>query len=206
MDYVVEPIPKKRAQELVVANHYLHRSANAMFAFGLFDGLHLAGVIIYGKPASRTLCSGVCGQEEASSVIELTRLWIEDGTPKNTESFFIGQTLKMLPIQYDIIVSYAEIKAGHVGTVYQATNWIYTGLSDAHVEWRLDGESAKHARHLFDSVGGITKAKEIFGDRMVRHERGRKHRYVFLRGSKSRRKHLRKALRYPEKNYPKKTF
>jgi hypothetical protein len=46
----------------------------------------------------------------------------------------------MLATKHDIVVSYAEIEAGHTGVVYQATNWIYTGLSDRHAEWRLDGK------------------------------------------------------------------
>lgn len=201
--YEIERIPARRALEMVVANHYLHRSAPAMFAFGLFDGLDMVGCIIYGKPASPSLCIGVCGPEESSRVIELTRLWIEDGTPKNTESYLIGNSLKMLPPEYDIIVSYAEIGAGHVGTVYQATNWIYTGMSDRHVEWRLDGESGKHSRHLFDEHGGVDGAKEFYGDRLERVERGRKHRYVMLRGSKARKKQLRAKLRYEVQPYPK---
>jgi hypothetical protein len=149
------------------------------------------------------LCVGVCGESESDKVIELTRLWIKDGTPKNTESYFIGKTLRLIPKDYDIIVSYAEIGAGHVGTVYQATNWIYTGLSDRHVEWRLNGEVGKHSRHLFDELGGIENAKQFYGDAMERHERGRKHRYVFFNGSKKRKKELLNKLKYPIMGYPK---
>lgn len=191
------------AQAIVKKHHYLKRSASAMFTFGLFDGMDLIGVAIYGKPASPSLCIGICGPEESENVVELTRLWIEDGTPKNTESFFIGQTLKLLPKPYDIVVSYAEIGAGHSGVIYQATNWIYTGLSDAHVEWRLDEATNKHTRHLFDEHGGIEKAKEFFGERLQRHERGRKHRYIMFLGSKSRRKQLKSKLRYKITDYPK---
>lgn len=204
MDYTIERITNKMAQEVVIAKHYLHRSAPAMSSFGLFQGMHLAGVIIFGKPASPSLCKGVCGSDESSRVLELTRLWIEDGTPKNAESFLIGNAIKQLPIEYDILVSYAEIGAGHVGTVYQATNWIYTGMSDRHVEWRLDGESSKHSRHIFDEHGGVNGAKKFYGERLQKHERPRKHRYVMLRGSKSRRKELTRKLKYPIKPYPKK--
>lgn len=201
--YEVWAIESAVAQAVVKKHHYLHRSASAMFTFGLFDGMDLIGVAIYGKPASPSLCVGICGPDESERVIELTRLWIEDGTPKNTESYFIGQTLRMLPPEFDIVVSYAEIGAGHSGIIYQATNWIYTGLSDAHVEWRLDGESGKHSRHLFDEHGGIEGAKKHFGDRLQRHERGRKHRYIMFRGSKSRRKQLNSKLRYQVEAYPK---
>jgi hypothetical protein len=203
ISYQIERIPNKRALQMVIANHYLHRSAPAMFAYGLFDGLDMVGCIIYGKPANQQLCKGVCGPEESSRVLELTRLWIEDGTPKNTESYLIGNSLRLLPAEYNIVVSYAEIGAGHIGTVYQATNWIYTGLSDRHIQWKLDGQGDKHSRHLFSELGGIEGAKAFYGDRLERVERGRKHRYVIFRGSKTRRKELLAKLRYTIKSYPK---
>lgn len=201
--FEVWAIDPATAQGVVKRHHYLRRSASAMFCFGLFDGMELLGVAIYGKPASPSLCVGICGPEESSRVVELTRLWIQDGTPKNSESYLIGQSLKLLPSEYDIVVSYAEIGAGHTGVIYQATNWIYTGLSDAHVEWRLDGQTNKHSRHLFDEHGGIEGAKEFFGDRLQRHERGRKHRYIMFRGSRSRRKNLLNKLNYEIQPYPK---
>ena len=202
-NYEVWAIDPSEAQAIVKKHHYLKRAASAMFAFGLFDGMNLIGVAIYGKPASPSLCVGICGPEESERVIELTRLWIEDGTPKNTESYFIGASLRLIPQEYDIVVSYAEIGAGHRGTIYQATNWLYTGLSDRHIEWRLDGQANKHSRHLFDEFGGIEGAKKHFGDRLEMKERGRKHRYIMFRGSKSRRKQLQKKLRYQVEEYPK---
>lgn len=202
--YEVHPMSSKEATEVIVKNHYLHRRGPASSCFGLFDDWgSLVGVITYGTPASPSLCRGIAGEDEASHVTELTRLWIADITPKNAESFLIGKSLRMLPQEKDIVVSFAEIRAGHVGTVYQATNWIYTGLSDRHVEWQVDGvESSKHGRHLFDEFGGVEGAKEALGDRLVRTERPRKHRYVFLRGSKSRRKELLAKLRYEAQPYP----
>jgi hypothetical protein len=202
--YEVHPISYKQATEVVVKNHYLHRRGPASSCFGLFDNYgSLVGVITYGTPASPSLCRGIAGEDETKHVTELTRLWIADITPKNAESFLIGNSLKMLPVDKDIVVSFAEIRAGHVGTVYQATNWIYTGMSDRHVEWRVDGvESSKHGRHLFDQYGGIDGAKEALGDRLVKTERPRKHRYIFLRGSKWRKKELVAKLRYKQEPYP----
>ena len=205
IDYSIRKVTSQEANSMVVESHYLHRKASAMFCYGLFDGDEMIGCVIYGKPASPSLCVGVCGREESDKVIELTRLWIKDGTPKNTESFLIGRSLRLLPKEKDIIVSYAEIGAGHIGIVYQATNWIYTGKSDRHVEWRLDGAtSATHTRHIFDQHGGVNGAKEFYGERLERHERPRKHRYVmFNTKSKSRRRELVSKLRYQIQPYPK---
>jgi len=202
--YEVHAISAKEATDVVVKNHYLHRRGPASYCYGLFDAQgSLVGVITYGTPASPSLCKGVAGPDEKDHVIELTRLWIADITPKNAESFLIGNSLKLLPADKDIIVSFAEIRAGHVGTVYQATNWLYTGLSDRHVEWQVDGvESGKHGRHLFDEFGGIEGAKLAFGDRLVRTERPRKHRYIFLRGDKWRRRKLLEKVRYQPRPYP----
>jgi hypothetical protein len=203
-NYTIRELSYREATDMVVEFHYLHRKAPASYCYGLYLEDKLVGCVIYGKPASPALCKGVAGPEETSHVIELTRLWIADTTPKNAESFLIGNSLRLLPEQYDIVVSYAEIQAGHIGTVYQATNWLYTGMSDKHIQWTLDGEAtSKHHRHLFDEHGGINKAKEFFGERMIAHERPRKHRYVMFRGSRARKKELRAKLRYKVQDYPK---
>lgn len=203
--YQVHRISYDDAIPVIVKNHYLHRRGPASYCYGLFDEWgSLVGVITYGKPANASICKGICGPEESSHVYELTRLWVADITPKNAESYFIGQSLKLLPEEIDILVSYAEINAGHRGIVYQATNWLYTGLSDKHVQWSIDGQpTTKHDRHLFDKYGGVNGAKEHYGDRLQKSERPRKHRYIMLRGNKTRRKELRNKLKYETQPYPK---
>jgi hypothetical protein len=205
--YFVSKVSNQEANNLQVANHYLGRKAQAVEAFGLFESddvfSEMIGCIIFGKPASPSLCVGICGKEESKFVLELTRLWIKDASPKNAESFLIGKALKMLDPRWQIIVSYAEISAGHVGTVYQATNFIYTGLSDAHAIWLLDGQAGRHDRHLFDEYGGVEGAKAFYGSRLVKGQRGRKHRYILFRGSRKRKKELLSRLRYNIQKYPK---
>lgn len=184
---------------LIVANHYLHRKCPCSFAFGLMDGERIVGVIIYGTPSSAPLRSGICGPEEKNNVIELTRLWIEDGTPKNTESYLIGNTLRL--VNKEIIVSYAEIEQGHVGTVYQATNWIYTGLSAKRTNWTVEGID-NHCQTLADKYTA-KEIREIYGDKFTLVDRPRKHRYVYFNCSRTRKKQLLKKLRYKIEKYPK---
>jgi hypothetical protein len=207
--YIIKQISYQMAMEVIVKKHYLHRKAPCSFAFGLYErngengGLftldRLAGVICYGTPSSAPLRKGVCGPEEAGNVIELTRLWIEDGTPKNTESFLIGNTIPL--VDKEIIVSFAEIEAGHVGTVYQATNWIYTGLSAKRNNWRIKGCDL-HSQTIGDRYTA-TEIREKYGENFYMEERARKHRYVFFNATKRRKKELLKKLRYPVSPYPK---
>jgi len=201
--YYIKKIEYKLAMDMVVTNHYLHRKTSCSYSFGLFetDTDKLIGTIVYGIPASRQLQKGICGPDEANNVIEITRIWIEDSTPRNVESYLIGNTLKLVP--KDIVVSYAETDVGHIGYIYQATNFIYTGLSDRHVLWIIPGMANAHSRHLFDSYGGINKAHEALGDKMVATERPRKHRYIYFNCNKTRKKELIGKLRYRIQDYPK---
>ena len=197
--YVVTRMESKAALDIVVARHYLHRAAPCEHAFGLFLGDSVRGVCIYGTPSSAPLRSGIAGPEYARDMIELTRLCVDDSVPRNGESFLIGATLGW--IDKDIVVSFADTAAGHVGTVYQATNWLYTGLSAKRTDWTVEGVS-KHGQTLADKHDAAS-IREAYGDRFSIQERSRKHRYIYLRGTKRRIRELRAALRYPVVPYPK---
>lgn len=186
---------------MIVQHHYLHRSAPCSFAFGLCQKSDhkVIGVVIYGTPSSATLRSGICGKEEKDNVLELTRLWIEDGTPKNSESFLIGNTLPL--VNKEIIVSFAEIQAGHSGTVYQATNWIYTGLSAKRSDWTIKGIEL-HGQTIADKYTA-KEVRERYGDKFSIKDRPRKHRYIYFNAKGRRKKELIAKLKYQIEPYPK---
>ncbi|KKN85549.1 hypothetical protein LCGC14_0278720 [marine sediment metagenome] len=198
--YKIQAIDYKTAMGIVIKEHYLHRSAPCSFAFGLFESNKLIGVIIYGTPSSAPLRRGICGDSEKNNVIELTRLWIQDDTPKNTESYFIGNTIKL--IDKEIVVSYAEIEQGHLGVIYQATNWIYTGLSAKRTNWTIEGID-KHCQTLADKYTA-KEIREKYGDKFKLVDRPRKHRYVYFNSSKKRKIELLQKLNYKIEPYPKK--
>lgn len=97
------------------------------YCFALFDGAGMIGAMFYGRMA-------MAGQwtrfgKTAEDVIELRRLCCIDDTPKNTESFFIGATLRWLKrnTTLRVVVSYADAEHGHTGTIYKASNFILDG-------------------------------------------------------------------------------
>ena len=203
-NYYIESISYKDAMNIIIEKHYLHRKAPCSFAFGLFEKIskHIMGVIIYGTPSSAPLRRGLCGVEEKDNVIELTRLWIDDTVPKNGESFLIGNTIPL--VNKEIIVSYAEIDQGHIGYVYQATNWIYTGLSAKRTNWTIEGID-KHCQTIADKYTS-EELKIKYGDKFKTIERPRKHRYVYFNCNKKRKKELLKKLNYKILPYPKKLY
>lgn len=182
--YTISQINYKTAMDIVVKNHYLHRKAPCSIAFGLFlDGI-IKGVICYGTPSSSPLRIGIAGKENILNVVELTRLWVDDSVPKNGESYLIGNTMRKSG--KEIIVSYAEIQQGHIGTVYQATNWIYTGLSAKRTNWTIKGIN-KHCQTIADKYSS-KEIREKYGDDFSLQPRPRKHRYVFINAKGSRKK------------------
>lgn len=200
-DYVVSRISYKEAMDIIVEKHYLHRKCPCTHAFGLFNERSgLLGVIVYGTPSSSTLRKGIAGVENINNVIELTRLWVDDSVPKNGESFLIGNTLPF--VDKEIIVSYAEPNQGHIGTIYQATNWIYTGLSAKRTNWTISGATI-HSQTIADKYKTAKNIREVFGDKFSLQPRPRKHRYIYLKGNKRRRNELMKMLKYPILKYPK---
>lgn len=200
--FYVSPVDTSVAHKMVVLNHYLHRKGPCSRAFGLFDpNQQLVGVVTYGIPASVPLVKGLLGPENRALVGELTRLWVDDSVPRNGESFLIGRSIR--DSGFEVLVSFADTSQQHVGTVYQATNWLYTGLSSPHKDWELIGHEGRHTRHTWDQWGGIEGAKKSIPHLMRRVERPRKHRYVFINAKNTRRKWLMEQLRYPVLPYPK---
>jgi hypothetical protein len=198
--WFVEQIDKSLAQSIVVEHHYLHRAAPCSKAFGLFDQYsNLRGVVMYGTPSSSALRAGLAGKDEALNVIELTRLWIDDDSPRNAESFLIGRSVRQAG--KELVVSFADIAANHLGIVYQATNWLYTGLSAKRTDWTVEGVD-KHG-HTWADKYSAAEMREMFGDRFTLKPRSRKHRYIFINAKGRRKTELLSKLLYPLEPYPK---
>lgn len=184
----VLPIKNSETHQWLLLKHYARRIPQIMYAFGLFENKELIGVITYGMPASPFLCKGICGEDFKDSVIELNRLCLEENK-KNYSSFLIAHSLKFLP-KPCIVVSYADTGMGHVGYVYQATNFIYTGLTVLRSDVDTGDNHARHSRDLDNSKRKI---------------RSQKHRYIYFSGTKKQRKILLGNLRYEIQPYPKGT-
>lgn len=191
MHLKVERVSYEECKPFILEIHYARRMPCIQYAFGLFvdDYPFPVGIVTYGQPASPPLCKGVAGEENRHHVLELNRLVLyPEYNGGNCASFLVGNSLKQLPAG-TFVVSYADWGGwGHVGYVYQATNWLYTGLTKP----RMDKFSESgHARHYKP-------------DETRRQPRTAKHRYVFLVGNKRDKKRMLSQLKYPVlSEYPK---
>jgi len=211
-EYSVQSIESSQTYEWFLHKHYAKRIPNISYSFGLYDrNKFLKGVCSFAKPMSHTLVQGALGGEFTNTFLELNRLVVNDNLKKNTLSFFVSQSLMLLP-KPQVVVSYADSSQHHHGYIYQATNWIYTGLSSKFTDYAVKGLEHMHHSSIEDSVGRYDKDKDInkhqllkekYGDLLYRKERPRKHRYFYLLGNKKQRKEMIRNLAYKVKPYPK---
>jgi hypothetical protein len=142
------------AKELLERHHYLHSlPGGTKLCFGVFSGQRLLGALTLG--AGPTLAYSLVEGAQPEDCLTLTRLWLADELPPNSESRVIGIILRALKKNTTLkfLVSYADPAQGHMGTIYQATGWLYTGLSSAMPLYDMGDGIARHSRSVSHAFG-----------------------------------------------------
>lgn len=197
--YHVEAIAADEAKPWILLKHYARRMPCVQHSFGLYNENTLEGVVAYG-PTCRSLNNGygAFGGELKVNSFELLRLCI-DSKNKNAASILISKSLKMLT-KPAFIVSYADPNKNHIGYVYQATNWIFCGVTQKECLY-LDNGKEVHARTIVSRYGS-RKRKSIPNNIIISEQEG-KYRYVYFLGSKKQVKEMYKNFKYEILPYPK---
>ena len=179
-----------QAVEFLLPRHYSGRIPSITYAFGLFKDEELKAVCTFGKPASPTLCDGICGKEYSQYVYELNRLCRTDDLDFPL-SQFVGWCLRQLKPLNLIIVSYSDSGMNHHGYIYQSCNFYYTGMTKQRTDkWTPNG---KHSRHYKNEEQGE-----------YRKVRTAKYRYIYFCADKKTKKEYLLHLKYKiENEYPK---
>lgn len=130
--YKVSICKRKEIAGFISTWHY-SKNVNGIIAdynFKLMDSENnLIGAIMYGTIAMAGVWKKYADNKE--DLVELRRLCCIDNTPKNTESFFIGKTLKWLKknTKFKKVISYADTTYNHEGTIYKASNFKHVGVT-----------------------------------------------------------------------------
>ena len=151
---MVKPVPFSIAKQLLVRHHYLHSfPGGTKLAFGAFVGNRLLGALTLG--AGPPNAYSLVDRAAPGDCLALSRLWLSDSLPKNSESRCIGVVLRYLEQHTSLkfLVSYADPAQGHVGTIYQATGWVYTGLSQGTPLYDIGDGRLYHSRTLSQIYG-----------------------------------------------------
>lgn len=202
--YTIKSIDSSVCKEWCLKKHYAKRIPPIEYSFGLFNSENiLQGVVTFGTPVSSPL-RNLWNNEY--KLMELNRLIINEGLEKNILSFFVSNSLKFMPKPL-VIVSYADTSHNHHGYIYQATNFIYTGLSAKFNDYYIKGKEHLHNGTIMDMSRGqenrVQWLRDKFGDDLITIERPRKHRYFMFLGNKKDRAKMLQMLPYKIEPYPK---
>jgi hypothetical protein len=131
-NFTVKLCDRKEVKSFIETWHY-SKSINGLksnFCFKLMNDDMLIGAMMYGQIGMGGVWKKYVDKE--TDLIELRRLCCIDDTPKNTESYFIGFTLRWLKknTKYKLVISYADSNYNHTGTIYKASNFKFAGMTN----------------------------------------------------------------------------
>jgi hypothetical protein len=132
----VRRVPVKEIRRAIVTGHYSGVMPDAtQEAFAAYWNEVVIAAIAYGPGGNSKTFAAVIEGYDSSNARELIRLWVHPDAPKNTASYVVAKSLKMLPEQVGLIVSFADSGQGHAGYVYQSLNFYYCGMSNEGVRY-----------------------------------------------------------------------
>jgi hypothetical protein len=213
----VREISLAEAKNVVVTQEWLGNLGSSEFAFGLYFGEYLAGVVCFGSTAGTKVKESVCGIEHADKVTTLTRGCCLHWAHPHSGSFLVSAACReMTKKGYHIFIAYADPQAGERGVIFRACNFVYCGPTSPTEKFRRPDGKIYDARnvHLLtrDRRFGRLRCKrsraeqkqllieqgcEFFKDT------GCKHRFVGIFGDRRTKRILRRALRWEVMEYPK---
>lgn len=190
------------AKHAVMRWHYSRRMPKSkLVRIGVWEDAQFVGVVLFGVGANRHLASqfGLA----PTQACELVRVALAPAR-KHPTSQVVSVSLKLLRRQspgLEIVVSFADLGEGHIGTLYQAGGWLYLGASEQSY-FRILGVIV-HPRTVYDRYGrggqSIGWLRDHVDPKAERVEMAPKLRYVMPLRKKLRRELEKSALPYPQR-------
>jgi hypothetical protein len=173
--------------------HYSKSVPAVQYGYNVYnDNDEWCGVILYGGGANNNMPKSF--GKNAGEVLELVRVALNG--KQETTSKAVAMSLKQLhkdnPL-CEIVVSYADHRQKHLGTIYQATNWIYVGKTIT-----SDTQYFYKGKWTHERTINAQKNKEQLKATLPKRENSNKFKYVFCFNKKERKEYLKIALPYPK--------
>ena len=99
-----------------------HMGGGISMCFAMCMNGEIVGGSVLGKPRH---------ERKYKNCIDIRRMACLDSSPKNSESYFLGQVIKWIKqnTDYNHVLSYSDTTQGHMGTIYKASNFRSIGLT-----------------------------------------------------------------------------
>jgi hypothetical protein len=137
-DWCVKDIPLAQCRDFVCKHHYSKGCSNTrVYSHGLFKNADetLYGVAMW-LPPTKVAAQSV-NRNQWQKVLSLTRLACRPDAPKNAASFLMAASIRLIKGdgRFVSLVTYADVRMGHTGAIYKATNWQYVGEMKGSPAW-----------------------------------------------------------------------
>lgn len=130
----VRVIPSAIANPFIRKHHYSGKVVNnSCLHFGAFLDGNLHGVLSYGPSLDKSKIIGLVEGTGWNNFLELNRMAFDEYLPRNSESYCIAKTLKLIKKnapQVKWVVSFADGCSCGDGTIYRASNFVLTGIKE----------------------------------------------------------------------------
>lgn len=204
---VVAAIPFAMAREFIERYEWLGNMGAAKYCYGLFLRGELAAAACYTTPPAPRAYDVLFDPCTAQHIYQLCRGASAHWAPTWAPSKVIGTSLRMMARERAAwaVIAYADPEAGEIGTVYQATNAHYLGLSQSRGPGKyIIGGIEYHARKVQKVFGCAAHRYLIEIDpEYERIQRTKKHRYIFVVAPRQQRRRIIERLRPLVRAYPK---
>ena len=180
----VSELPFAVARSFIEQYEWLGNIGAAKYCYGLLVDGALASVVCYTTPSSPIAYRSLLGSDFVATAFQLCRGATAYWAPKWAASKTISGSLKMLRRREgaDLVIAYADPRAGEIGAVYQAANALYLGLTDSRGPGKyVIGGGEYHARAVQKHFGSAAHDYLVEVDPHYRRiQRTKKHRYCFV--------------------------
>ena len=126
--------------------HYSHSMpAGRNVYLGVWENEKFVGVVVFGMGSGNSTNGNRYGLNASHEMAELTRVSLTKHQMQ--VSRIVSIAIRMLKKQSPgirLLTSMADPRAGHVGGIYQAMNWVYTGETKPDVLYFSRGEWVHH--------------------------------------------------------------
>lgn len=133
-EIIIKVIPATIANAFVKKHHYSGKVvSNSVLHFGAFLDGKLHGVLSYGNSMDKRKTMQLVEGTGWNEFLELNRMAFDEYLPRNSESYCIGKTLRMIKKQAPHIkwvISFADGAQCGDGTIYRASNFVLTGIRE----------------------------------------------------------------------------
>lgn len=196
------PVTRSAAKYAVEHWHYSRTMpASKLVPVGVWEDDQFIGTVVFGRGANRHIADPL-GLDQ-TEVCELVRVALRDH--QSPVSQIIKEAIALLRISSPglrVVMSYADMRMGHYGFIYQASNWLYLGMTPKGRAW-VHPATGKLLHSRVTSGSGWNK---VFDKRVPVFKRSQlrevelppKHRYALPLDKAIRRQIARRALPYPK--------